>query len=156
MGTKLTIEAQIPVVPWLDAETMALLRATIAAVAFAHPRLRAAILFGSVARREERPLSDLHPSDVDLLLLFERLPDQEIDFTYAQRLAIFDSMGPALDRFSHAPREVQVMLATDDLRDWDETFITNVAREGLLLWARGELAGPLSGVRHATQLTTRR
>jgi hypothetical protein len=125
---------------------MRILRATIAAVTSRNPRLRAATDYGSAARREDRPLSDQHPSGVDLLLLFERPSDQEVDVTYAPRLAIFDSMGPALDRCLHVPRESQVMLATDDLRDRDETLIKNVAREGLLLWARGQLSGLPSNV----------
>lgn len=55
-------------------------------------------------------------------------------------------MGPSLDRFPHVPRESQEMLATDDLRDWDETFIKNVAREGLLLWTHGQSSRSPSNV----------
>jgi predicted nucleotidyltransferase len=58
-------------VPWLDDQTAALVHAIAASVARRHPDLRAGILYGSVARHEERPLTDSEPSDVDLLLLVE-------------------------------------------------------------------------------------
>ena len=113
-------------------------------VAQRHPALCAAVLYGSIARHDERPLTDALPSDVDLLLVFVRSPAQPVDFTYGQRVAIFDAVGHALDVYPHAPREVQVMLATEDLADWDETFVQNLLREGIVLWARGKLRGPLA------------
>lgn len=137
-------KAEIAIVPWLDAETAALLQATIASVACQHLALRAAVLYGSVARHDERPLTDHQPSDVDLLLVFERRQAQPVDFTVAQMTAIFGSVNEALMCYPHAPREVQVMLATEDLADWDETFVRNVQRDGVLLWARSELHGPLA------------
>lgn len=57
------------VVPWLDEKTAELVAAIVAVVAAERPEVQAAILFGSVARNEERPLDDSHPSDVDLLLM---------------------------------------------------------------------------------------
>ncbi len=38
------------------------------------------------------------------------------------------------------------MFASRTMRDWDTTFVANVARDGLLLWARGPLPAPLSAV----------
>lgn len=136
-------ESAIPVVPWLDGGTAALVRAIVAAVARRHADLRAAILYGSVARHEERPLDDFRPSDVDLLLVFNSDPHQ---LSLAQELAIFESIGLARDRYLNAPREVRVMLASAAMDEWDPTFVGNVARDGLLLWARGPLSKSLAPV----------
>jgi|GEM_PF-2352433 predicted nucleotidyltransferase len=127
---------QVP--SWLDNESAALVRSIVAVVAQHHKDLRAAILFGSVARHEERPLDDPEPSDVDLLLIFdletelERLPLE-------RRLAISHSIGLALDQHHDPPREVNVLTAIRDLADWDTTFVENIRRDGIVLWARDEL-----------------
>ncbi len=42
--------------------------------------------------------------------------------------------------------EPRVMLATKDLADWDETFVRNVLLNGILLWSRGDLCGPLAAL----------
>jgi predicted nucleotidyltransferase len=138
-------EAAILIVPWLDEESAKLVRAIVASVAQAHRNLRAVILYGSVARHEERPLTDDAPSDVDLLLLFDLAPGQT-RLAVAQRLAISESIGQALDRHPDAPREVQTLYVVGDLADWDPTFVSNVARDGLLLWAHGPLMQPLAAV----------
>lgn len=139
-------ELAVPAVPGLDGETRALLREVVASVANRHPDLRAAILFGSVARGEERPLDDSEPSDVDLLLVFELEP--ELDrMPLERRLAISHSIGLAQDRYLRAPREINVLTAVRDLADWDPSFVGNVVRDGLLLWAREPLSGPLARVR---------
>ncbi len=156
MGTELTettapAESDIPVVPWLDERTAGLVRAITATVAHRHPDLRAVILYGSVARHEERSLDDTEPSDVDLLLLFDlepginRLPRD-------RTIAVFESVGLARDRYLYTPREVQIMLAVRDLADWDPAFVANVARDGLLLWSRGPLPAPLAAVEARTTL----
>ncbi len=136
---------RISVVPWLDPDTMGLVQAITATVAHRHPQLRAVILFGSIARHEERPLNDPVPSDVDLLLLFDLPPNQPV-LSRESRLAIFDSIGLALDQFPQTPREVQVRIATGELSDWDPAFVANVTRDGLLLWARSPLRGPLANL----------
>lgn len=138
-------EAAVPVVPWLDERTAALVRATTATLAQRHPELRAVILYGSVARHEERPITDRHPSDVDLLLLLDLEPGQDY-IAYDRRIALYESAGLADDRYPYAPREVQFMLAWRDLADWDETFVESVARDGILLFARGPLPAPLAPV----------
>jgi hypothetical protein len=43
-----------------------------------------------------------------------------------------------------------VMFASRTMREWDATFIANVTRDGLLVWARGPLPEPLSAVEHAS------
>ncbi len=150
MGTELSqtmapSETDIPVVPWLDDRTAGLVRAIVATAARRHPDLRAAILYGSVARHDEHSLEDAEPSDVDLLLVFDL--ERELDRLPRERtIAVFDSVGLARDRYLYTPREVQVMLAVRDLADWDPTFVANVAREGLLLWSRGALPSPLAGI----------
>jgi hypothetical protein len=49
--------------PWLDALTGALVRDILVTLPGRYPDLLAVVLFGSVARHEERPLSDPEPSD---------------------------------------------------------------------------------------------
>ena len=125
------------VVPWLDEQTLVLVAAIIAAVAAEHPAVQAVILFGSLARHEERPLDDPHPSDVDLLLLVTPDPVRQ-RLPYAQQLALWRTIGDVEYQYRDAPREAQVTLVETTLADWDELFITNVARDGILLWRRGE------------------
>lgn len=145
LAAEISQEAAIPVVPWLDEQTAGLVRAIAATVARRHPDLRAVLLYGSVARHQERPLDDPHPSDVDLLLLFDLEP--ELDrIPHERRTAIFRSIGLARDRYLVTPREVQIMLAVRGLEDWDPTFVANVARDGLVLWTRGPLPACLAAV----------
>src|SRR5262249_32400504 len=138
-----------PRVSWLDDDTGELVQASVATVARRHKDLRAALLFGSVARGEERPLEDAEPSDVDLLLVFDLEPERDHQ-PLERRLAISHVIGLALDHHLHAPREVNVLTAVRDLADWDHAFVANVAHDGLLLWARGPLPAPLSGLRPFT------
>ncbi len=55
--------------PWLDEETSALVREKAELLAQRHPDVLAIILYGSVARHEERSLDAPDPSDVDLLVV---------------------------------------------------------------------------------------
>lgn len=130
------VERVHAVVPWLDPETSALVAAIVEVVAAKHPEVQAAILFGSAARHEERPLEDPHPSDVDVLLLVTPDPVRQ-RLPYAQQLALWESIGEVQYRHRDAPREVEVTLVELTLADWDELFVTNVARDGRLLWMRG-------------------
>lgn len=138
-------EISIAAAPWLDECSAGLVCATIATIARRHPELRAAILYGSVARHEERPLDDAEPSDVDLLLIVEpwggarRIPLE-------QSLAIYAAAGEALDHYLYPPRDVQILLATPDLAGWDTSFVRNVVREGMLLWVRLPLPAALAAV----------
>ena len=122
-------------VPWLDEQTLMLVAAIIAAVAAEHAAVQAVILFGSVARHEERLLDDPYPSDVDLILLVTPDPVRQ-RLPYAQQLALWRTIGDVEYQHRDAPREVQVTLVETTLADWDELFITNVARDGILLWKR--------------------
>jgi len=150
MGVELnTIEDAIRIPSWLDGATANLVRAIVAEVASRYPDLRAALLFGSVARHEERPLTDAEPSDVDLLLIFDLEPHLS-RLPYDRRLAIYEAVGEARARYSHTPREVQVTLMVRDLVrdlvDWDPMFVSNVAHDGLLLWSRGPLPPALAAI----------
>jgi len=138
-------EDAIAAVRWLDERSAGLVRATIATVAQRHPELRAAILYGSVARHEERPLDDAEPSDVDLLLIVEPWAGQG-RIPLEQAKAIYAAAGEALDHYLYPPRDVQILLATPDLAGWDRAFVANVAREGMLLWARAPLPEALAAV----------
>jgi len=142
MGTQLN-----PSIPWLDAETTAALDDIVASVAQQHREVRAAILFGSVARHEERPLDDPQPSDVDLLLLIDPsvLDAAATRLTHTQELNITNTIGEA-DYRHRAPHEIQTLFPYRDLAGWDETFIANVARDGILLWSRDILPPRLAAV----------
>jgi predicted nucleotidyltransferase len=138
-------ELSIRLPAWLDVATGQLVRAIIAEVSAQHQDLRAAILFGSMARHEERPLSDHLPSDVDLLLLFDLEPHLT-DLPYERLLAVYESVGTARGRSGHTPREVQVTVAVRDLADWDPVFVQNLTHDGILLWARGTLPAVLAAI----------
>lgn len=134
-------------VPWLDAESAALVTAIVESVVARHTDLSAAILYGSVARHEERPLDDPSPSDVDLLLLFDADPTT-MRMSLDSRLAISHSIGLGMDHDLHAPREVNVITGMSDLSDWNDEFVGSVTHDGILLWARGPLPSRLTMVEH--------
>lgn len=152
MGNELTSVVSpmdIPVVPWLDARTSTLVCSITTLLAQQHPEVHAIILFGSIARHDERPLDDPQPSDVDLLILVdERLPERKA-------FEIVGTIGEAGDPYGFTPREVKTLLVRRDLADWDPLFIENVARDGILLWARGPLPPPLAAIAERTRLTPR-
>jgi predicted nucleotidyltransferase len=61
-----------PLPAWLDEATSALVEDTVRLLIKRHANiLLAVILFGSVARHEERPAEDASPSDVDLLAILD-------------------------------------------------------------------------------------
>jgi predicted nucleotidyltransferase len=147
MGTGMTLP-NIPLIPWLDPETAADVVDIITSLVTQHPEVVGVILFGSVARRESRPVDDPQPSDVDLLLLLDprALHPSAYHLTSEQELALTHTIGEADYRHRTAPREVQVLFMDQDLGRWDSLFIENVARDGILLWARGPLPTPLAPV----------
>ena len=128
---------------WLDAETSALLEDIVTTLTQARPDALAVILYGSVARHDERPLDGSQPSDVDLLIVFDT-DDERIALHAGAEL--FRILGRAYDRHVEAPRDVKVMFASRRLSEWDPTFVAAVARDGVLLWARGPLPAPLAAV----------
>ena len=143
---------------WVDHRTAALVQAVVASLA-QYPESQAVILFGSVSRHDERPLTDSEPSDLDLLLLVDsgaetgRLPlDREVTLRM--------DIGCIEDCYRDVPREVQITIVERDLASWDPLFVETVARDGILLWARGPLPEPFKSIteraaRHATKPTTK-
>ncbi|HUY75844.1 MAG TPA: hypothetical protein VMV29_03680 [Ktedonobacterales bacterium] len=142
-ASQTTLLPALSAVPWLDAESAALVTGIVESVVTRHADLSAAILFGSVARHEERPLDDPAPSDVDLLLLFDSDPMTK-RMSLDRRLAISHSIGLGMDRRLHAPREVNVVTGMSDLSDWSDEFVGSVTHDGILLWARGALPSRLA------------
>lgn len=126
---------------WLDNETRDLIKDVVAMLSERHPDLLAVILYGSVARHEERPLDTPNPSDVDLLAV---LDSDDPHVALDQGDALFHTLGLAYNRHLNAPREVQVMFASRTLREWDPTFIANVIRDGIILYAREPLPAPFA------------
>lgn len=127
--------------PWLDRETRALIKDVISTLSERHPDLIAVILYGSIARHEERPLDEPDPSDVDLLVI---LDSDDPHVAFHQGDALFHTLGMAYMRHLDAPREVKVMFASRTLQEWDPTFIANVRRDGIALYARGSLPAPFA------------
>jgi predicted nucleotidyltransferase len=121
--------------PWLDSETSALVKDKIEMLASRHPDILAIILYGSVARHEERSLDEPDPSDVDLLAVFAG----DRASIRVQRQDLFHSMGLAENRHLKAPREVNVMFTSRTSQEWDPNFIENVKRDGIILYQRGAL-----------------
>jgi predicted nucleotidyltransferase len=99
-----------------------------------HPDVLTVILYGSVARHEERPLTDSDPSDVDLLIVL----DSDDPYVSVHRgAALQQTLSEAEIRHLHAPREVQVQFASRTLSEWDPTFVENVRHDGIILYQRG-------------------
>ena len=126
---------------WLDSETRALIKDIIGLLSERHPDLLAVILYGSVARHEERPLGVYDPSDVDLLAVFDS-DDRLLDVHQGDTLS--HTLGLAYTRHLDAPREVKVMFASRTLEEWDPTFVANVKRDGIVLFTRGSLPAPFA------------
>ncbi len=126
---------------WLDEATYALTEETVSMLTQRYADiLLAVILFGSVARHEERPLDDSSPSDVDLLAIF----DTTDRLVKPYREDIFASIIDACAHHLDAPREVNVLISDRTMQTWDSMFLENVAHEGLLLYARGSLPARLT------------
>jgi predicted nucleotidyltransferase len=126
---------------WLDSKTRALIKDIIGLLSERHPDLLAVILYGSVARHEERSLGAFNPSDVDLLAVFDS-DDPLLDVHQGDILS--HTLGLAYNRHLDAPREVKVMFASRTLQEWDPTFIANVAHDGIILFTRGSLPAPFA------------
>lgn len=138
----------VPPISWLDPETASGVIDITQSLALMHPEVVAVILFGSVARHEERPLDDPEPSDVDLLILIDPalLSSAASRLTHEQELSITQTIGEADYRHRLAPREIKTIFLYRDLAGWDPLFIENVARDGILLWSRGPLPAQLAQV----------
>jgi predicted nucleotidyltransferase len=106
---------------WLDEETSALVRDTLELLAQRHPEVLAIILYGSVARHEERSLDRPAPSDVDLLVVV----NGNRDAVRSQMLALVHTADLAEDRHLGAPREVKVLFSSRTSQEWVPDFIAN-------------------------------
>ncbi|SRR5579884_525143 len=127
---------------WLDNETRALVEDIIRTLTKRHTDVLGIVLYGSVARHEERPLDEPDPSDVDLLVVLDS-DDPLVDVHQGDALA--HTVGLAYMRHLDAPREVQVLFTSRALQQqWDPTFIENVARDGIVLYSRGPLPEPFA------------
>ncbi|HEX9131163.1 MAG TPA: nucleotidyltransferase domain-containing protein [Ktedonobacteraceae bacterium] len=126
---------------WLDRSTRKLIEDIIGELSKQHPDLLAVILYGSIARHEERPLDASKPSDVDLLAVFDS-NDPLLAVHRGDTLS--HTLGLVYSRHLDAPRDVQVMFASRTLQEWDPTFIANVTRDGILLFRRGSLPAPFA------------
>ncbi len=130
-----------PIPAWLDDATSALVEETLSMLIKRHTNiLLAVILFGSVARHEERPLDDSCPSDVDLLAIFDTTDRLVKPYREDIFATIIDACALHLD----APREVNVLLSDRTMQTWDAMFLDNIAHDGILLYARGSLPAQLA------------
>jgi predicted nucleotidyltransferase len=137
----------VPPIWWLDPQSAAGVADIAHSLALHHPEVQAVILFGSVARREEHPLEDPEPSDIDLLVVLDAdtvEPGTE-RLSHERELALRATIGEA-DYRQRSPREINVFFLYRNLAGWDELFLENVARDGLLLWARGPLPEALAPI----------
>ncbi len=143
-------DTTIAPIPWLDAVTSAAVVDIAQSLILHHPEVQAIILFGSVARREERPLSDPNTSDVDLMLILDAtVVDPGANrLTHQQQLALRATIGEA-DYRHCSPRAISVLFMNCDLAGWDPLFIENVARDGIILWARGDMPTRLTKAQHS-------
>ncbi len=126
---------------WFDKATSALVEDIIGLLAERHPDLLAVILYGSVARHAERPSGAFHPSNVDLLAMFDS--DDPLLHVH-QGDSLSHTLGLAYTRHLDAPREVHVLFSSRSLQEWDPTFIANVSRDGIILYRRGPLPAPFA------------
>ncbi len=126
--------------PWLDTQTAAEVDAIVKALALRQPNVLAVIVYGSVARHTERPLTDPEPSDLDLLVVVTPgLPEKTA-------VAIHDTMGRAGQPFGYTPRTIEPLLVEADLVGWDAAFVANILHDGVLLWAREPLPAPFNAI----------
>lgn len=148
-----THEEAIPHIPWLESQSAGYVRRIISQLAVRRADLIAAILFGSAARQSLRPLTDPIPSDIDILLIFAAAPGQE-RVSSEQQSATSWAMVDAMTAYPDAPREAQLIAVLPDFIGWDSSFVGNIARDGILLWARGTLPPPLASVAERTLSAT--
>jgi predicted nucleotidyltransferase len=119
--------------PHLDRETRLLVDEMVELLVKRHPDILAIILYGSIARHEERTLDDPYPSDVDILVVVDTEDRRGIR---AAEESLFETLGVAKMHRLQAPREVNVMFSSRTSEEWDPTFIENVKRDGIILYGR--------------------
>jgi len=89
------------------------------------PNLAQLVIYGSVATGEEE-----RSSDVDILLVFDTKEDPEK--TELAKIARRE-MGKA---FTSAKCERSAQITITNLKNIDESFIENIAREGVVVWGK--------------------
>jgi predicted nucleotidyltransferase len=130
----MTMQKRSPALPpWLDHETSLLVDEIVDLLVKRHPDILALILYGSIARHEERALYKPDPSDVDILVVVDTDDRRGIR---AQEESLFETLGLAKIRHLQARREVNVMFSSRTSQEWDPTFIENVKRDGIILYQR--------------------
>jgi len=115
---------------WLDPETLDYVKDIVDSLVRGHADLiQSIILYGSIARHDERPIDDLHPSDVDLLVIWksDERDDVAIDLVHA-------TLSELYRRHLDAPRDVSILYGTPSMREWDPMFPENVIRDGIPLY----------------------
>lgn len=89
------------------------------------PKLTQLVVYGSVARGEEE-----RRSDVDLLLVFDTEEDPE-------KTELAKTARREIERaFVEARCERGAQISMTNLRTIDESFIENIAREGVVIWGK--------------------
>src|SRR5260370_15191395 len=130
-----------PIPAWLDDATSALVEETLSMLIEPHANiLLAVILFGSIARHEERPLDHSCPSDVDLLAIFDTTDRLVKPYREDIFVTIIDACALHLD----TPREVNVLFSDRTMHTWYSMLLDNIARDGILLYARDSLPAQLA------------
>jgi len=77
---------------------------------------------------------------VDLLSFFGTTDSLVRSYREAIFATIIDACALHLD----APREVNVLLSDRTMQIWDSLFLENLARDGILLYARSSIPSPLA------------
>jgi hypothetical protein len=77
---------------------------------------------------------------MDLLAIF----DTTGRLVKPYREDIFATIIDACTLHLDAPREVNVLLSERTMQTWDSMFLDNVARDGIVLYARGSLPAQLA------------
>jgi predicted nucleotidyltransferase len=136
-------DLQLPQIPWLDSGTTEALRRTIVQLIGAAPEIVAMILFGSVARHEERPFTDPQPSDVDVLVLFDPSIQTADDpkrehgmlsegLTQREHKLLSAAVVQALIEVPQGARDINLTGALTTFAGWDSAFVKHIAQDGIL------------------------
>lgn len=109
------------------------------------------LLYGSVARHAERPLDDVDPSDVDILILYalpaSSLVASERSSGRADERALEMAIGTSAHEYlasQTAPRHLDIQVVRDTLHGASALYTATVAEDGVLLWHNGLLPPVLS------------
>jgi len=114
-----------PIPAWLDDATSALVEETLSMLIKRHANiLLAVILFGSIARHEERPLDDSCPSDVDLLAIFDTTDRLVKPYREDIFATIIDACALHLDALVRS-----MCCSPTGHADWDAMFLDNIAHD---------------------------